>query len=113
MMIKERCDNLAVAMYSEYLKEVDRQVRNDLENRKGWVVNKRRDSRSILSIMGNVEYERTYYHNEGTGEYRHLSDDVCGITPMHALRHSSERTLWRTHVICRMERRANSRGGAQ
>jgi hypothetical protein len=45
MMIKERCDNLAVAMYSEYLKEVDRQVRNDLENRKGWVVNKRRDSR--------------------------------------------------------------------
>ncbi len=65
MMIKERCDSLAVVMYSEYLEEVDRQVRKDLEGRKGWVVNRRRDSRSILSIMGNVEYERTYYHNEG------------------------------------------------
>jgi hypothetical protein len=31
MMIKERCDSLAVVMYSEYLEEVDRQVRKDLE----------------------------------------------------------------------------------
>lgn len=94
MMIKERCDNLAAVMYSEYLEEVDRQVRKDLENRKGWVVNKRRDSRSILSIMGNVEYERTYYHNEGTGEYRHLSDDVCGITP-----HARITPLFRANLV--------------
>jgi hypothetical protein len=94
MMIKERCDSLAVVMYSEYLEEVDRQVRKDLEGRKGWVVNRRRDSRSILSIMGNVEYERTYYHNEGIGEYRHLSDDMCGITP-----HARITPLFRVNLV--------------
>ena len=78
--IKERCDELAATLCAGLLEEMDRQVREDREARKEWVVS-RVDERSILGVMGEIRYSRTYYRNKETGEHRHLSDGMCGITP--------------------------------
>lgn len=49
--------------------------------RDGWVLERRGDSRSILTEIGTLSYDRNYYYNKQTKEYRYLIDQVVGVLP--------------------------------
>jgi hypothetical protein len=59
VMIKACCDELATSVYSAYIEEVNRQLYENPKAREGWNV-VRTDKRSILSLMGEVEFSRAY-----------------------------------------------------
>ncbi len=39
----------------------------------------KKSKKSLATIFGEVKYERTYYVNKLTGEYKYLSDEALGI----------------------------------
>ena len=59
VMIKACCDGLATSLYSAYIEEVNRQLHDNPKAREGWNV-VRTCKRSISSLMGEVEFSRTY-----------------------------------------------------
>lgn len=61
------------------LETLDEQIKNDPEQRKDWVVERKDDEKTIMSIFGPVTYKRTYYRNKITGEYAYLVDRLAGI----------------------------------
>jgi hypothetical protein len=36
---------------------------------------------SVVTTFGEMTFERTYYHNNKTGEYAHLIDLAAGLQP--------------------------------
>ena len=49
------------------------------ERKKEWHIERRNMEKTYITIFGDVRYERTYYKNKKTGEYKYLSDDFLGI----------------------------------
>ncbi|KEI10452.1 hypothetical protein Z957_01565 [Clostridium sp. K25] len=62
------------------LAAADEAVRNDTNRKKNWIV-ERKDIKALLSIFGEIIYERTYYKSKKTGEYKYISDELLGIKP--------------------------------
>lgn len=59
------------------LKAKDQEIRKD-EKRKEHFEVVRKDERTILTLFGDVTYQRTYYRNRVTREYTHLLDSSTG-----------------------------------
>ena len=49
--------------------------------KEGWVVERRGDKRSIMTQIGEVQYQRTYYYNERAGTYGYPIDQITGVIP--------------------------------
>lgn len=45
------------------------------ERKKEWHIERKNMEKTYITIFGDVRYERTYYKNKKTGEYKYLSDD--------------------------------------
>lgn len=46
-----------------------------------WVLERQGDSRTILSELGAIRYQRCYYRNRKTGAYAYLLDLLLGVDP--------------------------------
>lgn len=51
------------------------------KSRPGWIVERHGDKKTILTVFGQLEYERTYFKNKKTGAYAHLADSVAEYSP--------------------------------
>ncbi len=71
-------NNIGVALVKEALETIDAAVKIDANRKCEWSI-ERRDSKTIATEFGDVTYERTYYRNKLTGEYKHISDEIVGI----------------------------------
>ena len=54
-------------------------IRPSKERKKEWHIERRNEEKTYITIFGDVRYQRTYYKNKETGEYKYLSDDFLGI----------------------------------
>ncbi|ACB84735.1 ISLre2-like element ISNth2 family transposase [Natranaerobius thermophilus] len=79
-LLKEELDGLGSDILKEVLEALDAQIKENRRDRKGWVVERKADPKSILTPFGDMVYNRTYYKNKETGEYKYLADEKAGIT---------------------------------
>ena len=49
------------------MEAVDERLRENLQERRGWVIVRRHDVKEVLSPFGPVRYHRTYFRNKVTG----------------------------------------------
>lgn len=73
-------DSLGQFVLKRMYEGSDRHFRENLQERPGWVIVRRGDVKEVLTPLGPVRYERTYFRNKFTGEYRYLADDYVGFT---------------------------------
>jgi len=76
---KKMLDEIGVTITGKALETVDVLVKNDKERKRDWNVKDKKSQKSLATIFGEVKYERTYYVNKRTGEYKYLSDEAVGI----------------------------------
>lgn len=64
----------------ETLEEVDSQVRNSSKRKnQGWVVDQKDVKKELITSLGAIYFNKTYFYNKKTKEYRFLVDDVIGL----------------------------------
>jgi len=77
--VKEATDRLGINIVKNVLENLDETIKKDEKGKKEWIV-ERKDKKSIVTMLGMIEYKRTYYKSKKTGEYRYLLDEIVGIS---------------------------------
>lgn len=72
---------LGTMMVKDLLETTDDEIKKSRERKKEWVVERKAEEKTINTVLGEVRYKRTYYHNKATGKYAHLLDNQVGIEP--------------------------------
>lgn len=76
---KKMLDEVGVEITAKALETVDNLMKDNKERKRDWNVKSKKSKKSLATIFGEVKYERTYYVNKLTGEYKYLSDEAVGI----------------------------------
>lgn len=76
---KKMLDEIGVDITAKALETLDELIKNDSKRKRDWNVKSKKSKKNLATIFGEVKYERTYYVNKFTGEYRYLSDEAVGI----------------------------------
>ena len=82
-LVKGVMDNmlkLGLQMIAEEIERYDKYLHDNRQVRPDWHV-VRKDSRTLLTRMGTLQYKRTLFHNKKTGAYEYLLDRAMGISP--------------------------------
>lgn len=74
-------DELGREILKSVLEAKDAELKESVAERPGWVVERKNESKSVVTPFGELSYERTYYQHKGTKEYAHLVDRVAGLEP--------------------------------
>lgn len=72
-------NQLICSFIKKYFQIIDNDFRNSEERKKNYVINKSNVSRTLITIFGEINFDRTLYQHKLTGEYYFYVDDVCGI----------------------------------
>ncbi len=91
--LSHELDALGQFILKETLESIDERLRENLQERRGWVVERRGDVKEVLSPFGPVRYHRTYFRNKVTGKYGYLTDEWIGLTPHARVAPSVKATL--------------------
>ncbi|OIQ61041.1 ISLre2 family transposase [Neomoorella thermoacetica] len=51
------------------------------EARPGWVIERRKEEKRVITVFGEMSYERTYFYNKESQSYAHLADTYAGYRP--------------------------------
>lgn len=76
--VTKEVTKLGLSMIEEELESYDELLRKRQDLRKGWYI-ERRDEKKLLTSLGEICYNRTYFHNKETGEYCYLLDQLMGL----------------------------------
>lgn len=76
--IKELTDKLGRGAIEAIIEELDRIIKEDKRRKEKWVV-ERKDKKRLTTVLGDIEYERTYYKSKEDGRYTYLVDDALEI----------------------------------
>lgn len=79
--LKQETNNLGKDILRMALEAADEQIKHSFKQRKGWIVERKADRKTLLTPFGEVTYERTYYKHKDTGQYAYLVDEAAGISP--------------------------------
>ncbi|MGQ9713079.1 MAG: ISLre2 family transposase, partial [Desulfotomaculales bacterium] len=77
----QELNDLAREILREVLEAKDAYLREHREERPSWQVERRNDTKGVLTLFGLVNYKRTYYRHRETGERVHLIDRLVGYGP--------------------------------
>lgn len=77
--VKKGLDEVGVLLIKEAFEILDEAVKAEKSRKKKWYIHGINMPNSLNTIFGVVKYERTYYKNKETGEYKYLSDELVGI----------------------------------
>lgn len=78
--INKETDQLGLDLLSEYIKWMDNEIRESQHRKKDWSVERNNDRNTILTEMGQLEYNRTYFVSKTKKRYAYLADECLGIT---------------------------------
>mgnify|MGYP000907000181 FL=1 len=79
--LERELNELGKNICREVLEGADAWLKQNPRERKGWVVERRDESKSVLTPFGLMSFQRTYYRNKRIGGYAHLADRLAGLTP--------------------------------
>ena len=77
--LKKKLDVLGVEICKVALESADEAVRLEPNRKAEWIVD-RKDVKTLLTVFGEVKYQRTYYRSKNTGKHKYLSDEFLGIS---------------------------------
>lgn len=78
----QKClDDLGRDILKMTLEAADARLREGISERPGWVVERKNETKSVLTPFGQLTYERTYFQHKQTREYAHLVDRMAGFEP--------------------------------
>jgi hypothetical protein len=80
-LVNKVTSTLAVSLIVDLYEKADNDIRESSVRKKYWNVEHRNKKKTIVDVMGKVEFCRTGYCAKGTGEYVYLLDQVLGFEP--------------------------------
>lgn len=90
--LMERLNNMGAEICRTVLEASDQYLKENKQERDDWSV-VRRDTKTILSVFGEVTYKRTYYKHKQTGQYSYLVDEKAGFMPHTRIDHGLKADL--------------------
>lgn len=79
--LERELNELGKDICREVLEATDAWLKENPRERKGWVVERKGELKSVLTPFGHMTFQRTYYRNKETACYAHLVDRVAGLNP--------------------------------
>ena len=76
--VTKEVTKLGLSLIEEELESYDELLRKRQYLRKGWYI-ERRDETKLLTSLGEICYNKTYFRNKETGEYCYLLDRLMGL----------------------------------
>lgn len=77
--IKRETDELGRGICIEIIDALDASILKDQGRKRDWYVERRNDEKTIITKLGAISYERTYYQSKDGKSCRHLVDEVLGV----------------------------------
>jgi len=65
----------------ELIESLEESLLSSDERKEEWTIHSRNREKKISTLLGDISYNRTYYRNRKTGDFRHLVDDLLDIEP--------------------------------
>ena len=78
--VKSATDELGREICVELIKSLDESIRNDASRKKDWSVERKNDEHTLITLLGEIKYKRTYYKSKHKKGYRHLVDEILDIS---------------------------------
>src|SRR5690554_5088932 len=78
--LRDGLNNIGLRIMKQMLEQVNLAFKDDQSLRPEWVVERNGDLKSILTVFGKLEYQRTYYRHKRTGRCAYLADMFAGYT---------------------------------
>ena len=79
--VQEEVLQLGTGIVKEVIEETDKLIKESVERKREYTVERKSETKQILDVMGTISYSRTGYVSKKTGEYIYLVDRVMGINP--------------------------------
>ena len=76
--VTKEVTKLGISLIEEELESYDELLRKRQDLRKGWYI-ERRAKTKLLTSLGEICYNKTYFRNKETGEYCYLLDRLMGL----------------------------------
>jgi len=77
--IKKETDALGRSICVEIIEAMDAAIVKDAKRKKDWYVERKNEEKRVITRLGEISYERTYYRSRDGKGYRHLVDEILGI----------------------------------
>ena len=79
--VQNRVLNLGTRLLGEIYEKLDHEIRESITRKKHWNIEHREQKKTIIDVMGKVEFKRTGYCSKGSNKYIYLLDHVLGYEP--------------------------------
>src|SRR5690606_18296004 len=67
--LSDELNRLGRFIIKQTVEAVDERLRDQPQERRGWVIERREDVKEVLTPFGPVRYHRTYFKSKATGQY--------------------------------------------
>jgi hypothetical protein len=79
--VQQEVLKLGTGIVKEVMEKTDELIKESIERKKIYTVEKNNEPKQILDVMGSITYSRTGYTDKKTGDYIYLVDRIMGICP--------------------------------
>ena len=79
--LEKQLNELGRDICREVMESTDTWLKDNPKERKGWVVQRNKDPKSVLTPFGQMHYQRTYFRNKKSKNYAYLVDLAAGLQP--------------------------------
>lgn len=79
--VKEKTDELGRRIVQTIVEVLDQSLVESENRKQQWVIQRRQQPKTVATVLGSIEYQRTYFKNRKSGEYAHLVDDRINVAP--------------------------------
>lgn len=76
--ITDELHNLGRVMIQETLEEMDEMLRDSDARKRNWVIENRSD-KQLVTVLGTVNFKKTFFKNKTTGKTKCLLDQILGL----------------------------------
>ncbi len=80
-LVKEKTDELGRKLIQTVIEVLDQSMVESHNRKKLWTIQKRDQAKTMATMLGPIEYKRTYFKHRKSGEYAHLVDERFNVTP--------------------------------
>ena len=77
--VKKVTDELGRGLCVQIIEALDESIIKDSKRKKDWYVERKADEKRIITKLGEIEYQRTYYRSKDGKRYRHLVDEILDV----------------------------------
>ena len=95
--IQQEVLKLGAGIIGNLFEEMDEMIRQSKERKENWEI-VRRDTKTLLTSIGEIEFKKTLFKNKKTGERMYLLDNVLGIEKNARMTEDAEAAIYEEAV---------------